>query len=136
MTYGQVAFPLSWRGWPEAFALLKPSIDRADDHGPGDVARDLGAGVAQLWVAEDDGVKLAGVTKLVQVNDGPQCFIWHLGGEWEGHAEPLLAEVEKFARANGCASLEGNMRPGFERLLKDWKKVTVVLRKELGGGEE
>ncbi len=68
---------------------------------------------------------------MVRVLDGKQCFIWQMGGESDWLA--CLKAIEGYAREEGCKSIEGNMRPGFERILKDWKRVTVVLRKEIEG---
>lgn len=122
---GMVRDPLQWERWPWARDLVLRSVDQSDDRME-DVERELASGKAQLWVC--DG--MAGVTQLLMTKRGKQCFIWQLGGEWGPEALELLAGVERWARLEGCVSIEGNMRPGFERLLK-WRKHTVVLRKVL-----
>jgi len=123
---GMVKAPLEWDGWPAARKLILRSVEASDDRIE-DVERELGSGNAQLWICEG----MAGVTQLLATKHGKQCFIWQLGGEWGSHALDLLGAVERWARLEGCVSIEGNMRPGFERLLKDWRKHTVVLRKAL-----
>lgn len=126
--------PLDWEGWPQAKQLLKASVDRSDDSTMEEVEARLKANDAELWVAIHETVRLAGVTQLIRTKRCLQCFIWHLGGEWDGYADRLLGEVETWALAEGCAEIEGNMRPGFERRLKDWRTDSVVMRKVLSDG--
>jgi hypothetical protein len=122
---GMIRDPLQWERWPWARDLILRSVEPSDDRME-DVERELASGQAQLWVC--DG--MAGVTQLLQTKHGKQCFIWQLAGTWLPDGPALTAEVERWARAEGCMSIEANMRPGFERLLK-WRKHTVVLRKVL-----
>lgn len=130
MIFGMVRAPLKWERWAEARELLLRSVERTDDVTIEDVEAGLETGKAQLWAAFDGRVRLAGITQLLKIKSGKQCFIWQLGGEWD-HAPALLNEVTEWARAEGCSSIEGNMRPGFEKRLNDWRKVTVTLRKDL-----
>jgi hypothetical protein len=48
-------------------------------------------------------------------------------GHWLGH----LDGIATWARAQGCAALELQGRPGWERLLEGWEKTHVLLRKRI-----
>lgn len=128
--FGVVRAPFEWEYWPQARALLASSAERGGDVTIEEIEGELAGGRALLW-GTDVG-DFAGVTQLVRVRDGLQCFIWQMGGEgiWLNY----LGEIEAYARKEGCGSIEGNMRPGFERILSDWTKVAVVLRKDLADG--
>lgn len=127
MMFGVVGRPFQWQHWQKVRVLLDASAERSGDVTIEDIEAELAGGRALLW-ATDDG-EFTGVTQIVPVRGGRQCFIWQMGGAgpWLGH----LAAIEDYARKEGCSSIEGNMRPGFERILNDWSKVAVVLRKEL-----
>jgi hypothetical protein len=127
LKFGVVLEPAIWFYWPKARLLLDLSARRGGDVTIEAVEAEIMAGNALLWSNED--ASFVGVTQLIKVNDGLQCFIWQMGGagEWAG----CINAVEEYARREGCSSIEGAMRPGFERILKDWEKVAVVLRKDL-----
>lgn len=127
--FGVVAEPFRWPQWPHARELLESSAERGGDVTIEEIEAELLSGQALLWASEAGD--FAGVTQIVPVRGGRQCFIWQMGGE--GPWLSYLEAVEDYARKEGCVSIEGNMRPGFERILSDWKKVAVVLRKELPG---
>jgi hypothetical protein len=124
---GAVYEPKTWPHWEHCRELLSRSAERGGDVRIEAIERELDAKRALLWSTVDG--KFCGVTQIVDVNDGKQCFIWQMGGE--GDWQACLAIIENYARDEGCKSIEGNMRPGFERVLTDWKRVAVVLRKEL-----
>lgn len=128
--FGVVREPFGWEHWLKVRPMLAASAERGGDVTIEDIEKELAEGRALLWATETGD--FAGVTQILRVNDGRQCFIWQMGGggPWRGYLET----IEEYARAEGCRSIEGNMRPGFERVLKDWEKVAVVLRKELAGG--
>lgn len=127
--FGVVRAPFEWPYWHRARTLLDQSAERGGDVTIEEIEAELEAGRALLWATENGD--FAGVTQIVPVRGGRQCFIWQMGGE--GPWLTYLGAVEEYARKEGCGSIEGQMRPGFERILTDWSKVAVVLRKELGG---
>lgn len=123
MRFGAVKDPLNSALWPEAEALL-------GDEGQL-LLTALNDGLATLWVAIDGVVKMALVTELIDTSQGRECFLRLIGGYDRGEWLPFLANVIEWARAQGCVALEGTMRPGWERVLPDWKKTAVVLRREI-----
>lgn len=127
MTLGAVYDPRAWPHWIRCRELLSASAARGGDVTIDQIEGELDAKRALLWSTTDG--KFCGVTQIVNVNDGKQCFIWQMGGE--GDWRSCLSTIENYARDEGCNSIEGNMRPGFERVLTDWKRIAVVLRKDL-----
>ena len=127
MRFGPVRHPFAWQHWDKVRGLLEVSAKRGGDVTIEQIENALENEQAQLWATEDGN--FTGLTQLVNVNDGKQCFIWQMAGE--GDWLPYLDEIQDYARENGCSSIEGNMRPGFERILTDWKKVAVVLRRDI-----
>jgi hypothetical protein len=123
MQFGAIRDPLKWDGWHQAEALL-------GDEGQL-LLPSLNDGLATLWVAIDGAVKMALVTELIDAPQGRECFLRLIGGHDRGEWLPFLANVIEWAKAQGCVALEGTMRPGWERVLPDWKKTAVVLRKDI-----
>ncbi len=124
--------PLQWEHWPAAKAMLLRSVDRTDDVTIEEIEAGLESGQAQLWAVLEGELRLAGVTQLIRTKWGRQCFIWQLAGDDFAEFGPALTDaVTVWAKAEGCASIEGNMRPGFAKFLTDWRRVTITLRKEL-----
>ncbi len=86
----------------------------------------------QLWVFGDP-IQSAFVTELIDYPGKRVCLIFIAAGR----KEDLIAcqlEIEKWAEMNGCVQLEFHGRNGWERVLKDWQKTHVVMKKELGDG--
>lgn len=127
MTFNAIYDHKIWPHWPHLRELLEESARRAGDVTIGEIETELDAKKALLWSTPDGG--FCGVTQLVPTPRGRQCFIWHMSGE--GDWKSCLKTIEDYAKSEGCTSIEGNMRPGFERILLDWKRVAVVLRKEI-----
>lgn len=123
MIFGAIRDPLNWERWPEAEVLL-------GDEGKLLLAP-LNDGLATLWVAIDGAVKMALVTELIDTDQGRECFLRMIGGTDRAGWLPFLENVIEWARAQGCVALEGTMRPGWERVLPEFKKTFVVLRREI-----
>ncbi len=125
--FGVVQSPFDWEHWNKARKMLEASANRAGDTTIEDIEGTIEANMALLWATDD--ASFVGITQLFNAPKGLQCLIWHLAGEgdWLGK----LKDVENYARREGCVSIEGAMRPGFERILTDWKKTAVVLEKGL-----
>lgn len=93
---------------------------------------DLLANVAQLWlVCDGTDVQGAGITQI-HTEDGRKfchivAFAANPGTDWKS----LLPELETFAKAEGCSSMEINGREGWKRALPDWSVRRVLYSKEL-----
>lgn len=86
---------------------------------------------AQLWVAVDKEVIAIMVTQILIFDLKKVCLIWMISGTEMSRWVHLLDYVEAWAKENGCEELEVNGRPGWERVLRDFKRTNVVLRKKI-----
>lgn len=122
--------------WPAIAPMLKRACERSDGrYAIEDVRAALHRREMQLWLAVaadvDGAVEAVCVTELVRYPREKRCGIVFCAGRepqrWLHH----LDAIEKWARAHGCAALELQGRPGWERLLESWDKTHVLLRKRI-----
>ncbi len=95
------------------------------------------SGSMLLWIAWD-GQKIvaAAVTQLTEENGSKiGTIVAHAGSGWEkfGH---LRSGLEDHFIAEGCTISRILGRPGWSRILKDYRTKALVLEKELGNGKE
>lgn len=114
MNFGFVPAPIPKHIWDAAAALLAPAIERAGQTDLAEVLADLQAGRAQLWVARDDAVRMAGVT----ARHGDCCHVWLLGGSADFRA--IAETVKAAARDAGMTAMSIDGRPGWRRVFSDW----------------
>lgn len=122
--------------WPAIAPMLQRACDRSDGrYAIADVLAALQGREMQLWLAVDadaaGAVEAVCVTELVRYPREKRCGIVFCAGRepqrWLHH----LDAIERWARAQGCAALELQGRPGWERLLKGWDRTHVLLRKRI-----
>jgi hypothetical protein len=119
--------------WPVA----APLIERALKHGGGryaaeDYRRGIAARDMQLWlVREGDCIVGLAITELLDYPRRRCCRYLLLAGEGFDRWQHLQGEIEDWARANGCATMEMCGRRGWERKLRGWRATHVELSKEL-----
>lgn len=120
--------------WPEVRALVRRACERSDGrYATDDVLRALLSRDMQLWVAVErrhaGTIACVCVTEIVDYPRERRCGLVFCAGRqpelWLG----CLTRIESWARMQGCAALELQGRPGWERLLDGWTKTHVVLRK-------
>jgi hypothetical protein len=129
---GIVQAPLEHREWETMRALLSASVADSGDTTIEEVERDLGAAEAQLWGVFDKGEPiLVAVTRLHLIDGLKEAFCWQMGGDFARGGGVLVPMFLEWAKNEGCAQAEINGRVGWMRVLRDWKPVSVVLRKEL-----
>jgi hypothetical protein len=119
--------------WPH----VAPDIARAMARGGmgrfADVEADVLGANAYLWLAlHADAILAAAVTKVTQEEGGARlCTIVACGGRDWPRFGVLIAGLEDYARAEGCARIEICGRPGWQRRLPGYRTVKVVMRKAL-----
>ena len=129
-----------WRVPPEqlddTWPLVKDDIEAASGSrfAPSDIKKFLHSGDMQLWVVGKDNIE---AVVLTEVHQFPRMktvrLIMTVGRDrtrWVHH----LREIEDWARQQGCAVIEALARPGWEKVLRDYRKTHVMLEKELGNG--
>lgn len=116
--------------WPDALPYLARAL--ADDLGhftADDVKALLQARRQQLWLLEDGG-KCTGAV-VTEVAIWPRCKVARivLAAADDGYRNewlPLRPVIEDWARAEGCTVMEVYGRPGWERVLPQARRRTVV----------
>ncbi|MFD2207219.1 hypothetical protein [Kiloniella antarctica] len=113
--------------WEKARQWLQPALDRGGNtHTTDDIRAGIISGSFQFWTSE----KSAAITEIVSYPCSKGCRVFLAGGDMT----ELLAmqpELEAWAQSIGCKFIEIDGRPGWERIHKDFKKQSVVLRKAL-----
>ncbi len=120
---------------PNVWPHVKPFIDSALKYGDvtmQEIEGELSSGASLLWIVWDGTKPLAGVvTKLKPGRNGSACHIKACGGKQMSDWIGLVSLIEEYAFAEGCARVVAEGRIGWERVLKDYTKVRVVLEKPL-----
>tara|TARA_R100000808_G_C2150583_1_gene159373 strand:- start:1264 stop:1758 length:495 start_codon:yes stop_codon:yes gene_type:complete len=124
----------------QCLALIERALEYDSTYTTYDVLNDLRAGKAQLWVAGyGDTVDGICVTCINTYPKSKVCLIWLLSGNrggvysWE-LINQLLTKIEAWAEAQGCDLMSIEGRPGWERVLPDYKKTKVILERALDHG--
>ena len=99
----------------------------------------------QLWVIWDKSKpttieKYFGVvvTELIKKKLKQSCHIFIMTGKGRQQWQHLLSVIEDFAEQHGCDQMELIARPGWARILKQYKykRTHVVLEKQLNKQEK
>ena len=94
----------------------------------------LTATSCQLWVAFDDELIIAAcVTELPTIGTRKVCNVISCGGtrmdEWLGLSLPV---IEAWAKQYDCTAMRfPEIRPGWQRVLKDYQLKKILLEKAL-----
>jgi hypothetical protein len=117
--------------WPQVWHFIYGAMRRGGLSAYRPVAENVLDGRALLWIAYDGKkVQAAAVTEVQATEWRKVCIIVACGGEnlcWPDLIQPL----EQFARAEGCTAVRIMGRPGWERVLKEYRRKRVVLEKEI-----
>jgi hypothetical protein len=112
--------------WPLARDLIRAAIERTGLSDFADIEKDVLAGDQLLWLAISDHVEAAATTHLSR----NVCTITACSGHQRERWLPLLACIEKYAKAEGC-KMRIYGRPGWERVLDGYRREYVILEKAL-----
>ncbi len=92
-----------------------------------DIQKLVDEGLAQAWPGE----KSIAITQILQYPVKKVLHFWVVGGEL-GEIESRYAELEAFAKHEGCEGLSLLGRPGWERTFlarTGWSKTAVFMEK-------
>src|SRR5262249_27171526 len=126
----------------DAWADVAPLVSLACARSSGkfaaaDVARAVAAGAFQLWVgvtdAEPATPRVMLITRLLPYPRLTVCELLACVGDDREAWEPLLDDIERWAKAHGAALMQPIARPGWERVLarRGYRKTHVMLEKVL-----
>ena len=118
--------------WPHVASLIKAAMEKGRLSSFADVEHAVRNGSALLWLAwNGETVKAAAVTELAVANGEKFCTIVACGGRDRSQWLPLLAGLETYGRAQGCAAMRIYGRRGWRKLLPEYRTTRVLLEKEL-----
>lgn len=119
--------------WPYVEKLIADALARGEPCFTAEDARGfLERGGWQLWVAHDGkSVRLACCTEILNFPKRKVCALPIVTGQdredWIGN----LQIIETWAAAQGCTLMKVTARPGWRRILKDYRWTHVELEKKL-----
>lgn len=119
--------------WPYVSRFIASAFwrDRGDDDAE-IVLADLKAQRALLWIAWDgDAIIAAATTKLIEVARGRACLVTSCGGDALRRWKSCLAEIESYARDEGCRVVRFEGRKGWQAFFPDYVQPWIVLEKQL-----
>lgn len=119
--------------WPKSWPMLKPAVDMIGQHTPLSVLSALEDGDFQLWaVLDDDGnMHAAVVTEIAEWPGTKECTSRYCGGDDVDEWVDLIAEIEAWAKHNGCTRSYVMGRRGWTKKLHGYRESAVVLMKDL-----
>jgi hypothetical protein len=121
--------------WPHVQWLIEKAFwVGGSDETIDDLREDVFAERALLWIVWDEskgGILVAGTTKLIETTNGRVCILSSCAGhnlkQWQG----FIADLEDYAKREGCKFVRVYGRPGWERLLRGYTKPWVTIQKAL-----
>jgi hypothetical protein len=118
--------------WPHVSPLIRAAMERGAITDFGEVSDAVLAGSALVWIAWSGAtIEAAAVTQLNTVGGARFCTIVACGGRRRDEWLPLLAGLERYAKAESCKAMRIFGRRGWERLLPDYKSARILLEKKL-----
>jgi hypothetical protein len=120
--------------WPRVEAWIDASYAKVGAPTPPHQDIAMMDGHAQLWIAwGSEGKILCGVvTRLAKMRSELHCQLVAAGGvesqRWIG---AMLATVQEWAKLEGCSKVTAQGRPGWAKLLRDYRISQVVLELDL-----
>lgn len=119
--------------YPLVRDLMRKVCARSDGrYAEAPIARKLLAGDWQLWLVWNGSVKAIVVTELyLDVSGLKCCMIRVCTGRGAKDWTHLIADIEDWARREGCAKLDMIARKGWARELPDYRMTHVMLEKDL-----
>lgn len=120
--------------WPLVIDYIRPVCEIAGGaYEPEDILAEIARADQQLWIVLVDGETKGCVVSRVLVHPRlKELFCPVVGGDGlEDWGAAMFAKLEEFARAHGCARIEGVGRRGWARVLPGMKEVASLMRKVL-----
>jgi hypothetical protein len=118
--------------WSFVAPLIKAAMEKGRLSDYADVERAVLDGGSLLWIAwNGEKIKAAAVTELGKANGEKFCTIVACGGSDRGQWLHLLAELEAYGKAEGCAAMRIYGRRGWLNLLPEYRPTRVLLEKAL-----
>lgn len=106
--------------WPACRHLIAEALEYTQGFTPEDVRVRILNGLSQLWVVEKDmQIVACAVTEVANYPRAKSLLVWLLCGVNFEQWKECVAQLEMFARAHGCSTIEAVGRRGFEKMVRD-----------------
>lgn len=121
--------------WPHVRRFTESAFSdgRGDDNAE-IVEADLRAGYSLLWIvwtARENRILAAVTTKLLKTPRGFVCRITSCGGIELKRWAHLLADIEAYAKAEGCICVRWEGRKGWKAFFPGYREPWIVLEKKV-----
>jgi hypothetical protein len=112
---------------------IAQALRRSGHYTADEIFDDLLTSQCDLWLADHarDGILGIMVTYIVQLPLKKICRIFLCVGSERQRWIHHLSSVEDWAKAKGCKTVVAVVRPGWERIMDDYKKTHVTMEKPL-----
>jgi hypothetical protein len=118
--------------WPHVAPLLRAACLRTGLCAFADIEADILCGRSLVWIAWDgQAIEAAAATVLIHSEIGKVCIITTCGGRDMTRWLTLLAEIETYARTEGCARVRIYGRKGWLRVLEGYEAKHIIMDKEI-----
>jgi hypothetical protein len=98
-------------------------------HEPEDLKAEFKSQTKQVWVALDDYIRALAITTILEFPRRKLLKIIGCTGRGYKDWSHLVSGIENFARLEGCSHIEAIARPGWHKILKDYRKTHIRLDK-------
>lgn len=120
--------------WPgTVHNLIDAGFAASDVPMPADLLEQLKYGTRLLWlVTEIDATIVAAMlTQIFEMRSGRLCKMMECGGTDLARWKHFRADIERYAKAEGCDRVMLEGRPGWAGVLPDYRTTAVVLEKRI-----
>jgi hypothetical protein len=121
--------------WPKVATWLDTAYGKNDIPMPETMRDDLLQGFKQLWVAWEpppaNQIIGAALTRLARMRSGLHCEIVACAGHEVERWVDGIALIEAWAKIEGCKKVTIVGRPGWMKLLRNYRQREVMLELEL-----
>jgi hypothetical protein len=117
--------------------MLKPATDTTRGKvTPGQILERAEQGTMQVWLGGERrrAPRVVVITELVNYPAHKGCVILLAAGREMSTWSHLIADIESWARAEGCRTIEIQGRKGWGRVFPDYRPMYQVFEKELHDG--
>ena len=114
--------------WPYYGHYIKSACDKVGLITAELIYKDLLIGSQLMWLAYDGNEVLAACTTHLV---GGACEVTACGGKNLKAFLPLIADLEQFARDEGCTKFRVIGRAGWSRVLEKYKTKAIILERSL-----
>lgn len=116
--------------WPDLAEMIRRVKDQ--DWEPEDVLEALEQGTAQAWGLRGSPIRTLFITEICQPFTTKYGRVWICAGEHiESGLEMYRSHIEPWFRENGCKWIEVVGRAGWQKVLPDYRRQAVILRRYL-----